>query len=329
MTPHEQLEQIHQDALDAVAAAPTTAQLSVVEVDYLGRKGLLTGLLRLIGQLDAEQKPLFGQIVNNAKEDVLAQLSDRRVELSAIERRHRLEASALDVTAPGDRLPLGRQHILTRQMDAVKTVLTGLGYTFVDTPDVEHYHYNFEMLNYPPDHPAFDEQMSFYVEDKYLLRTQTTAFQSHVMEKQEPPIRVATIGKCYRNDAVDATHGHTFHQVDILAIDEGLTLADLKGTFGTVARALFGPDVEIRFRPDFFPFVEPGVEVSIKWGDRWLELGGAGMVHPNILESMGIDSERYTGYAWGLGIDRMPMIVHKVDDLRLFMENDLRFLTQF
>jgi phenylalanyl-tRNA synthetase alpha chain len=184
-------------------------------------------------------------------------------------------------------------------------------------------------LNYPPDHPAFDEQMSFYIDDNHLLRTQTTGFQAHVMEKQKPPIRVATQGRCYRYEAIDATHSHTFHQVDILAVDEGLSLADLKGTFAHFARALFGDDVEVRFRPDYFPFVEPGVELSVRWGDRWLEVGGAGMVHPNILESMGIDSERYTGFAWGCGIDRITMIKYAIDDLRLFTENDLRYLGQF
>lgn len=329
MTPTEQLAQVKADAVAAVDKATTTAELTGIEVEYLGRKGQLTGLLRLISQLSNEDKPSFGASVNAAKDEVTAHLEAARGRLAAGEHAAALAADAIDVTLPGTRRPLGRQHVLTKQMDVVRKVLIGLGYQFIETPDVEHYHYNFETLNYPPDHPAFDEQMSFYIEDKYLLRTQTTAFQAHVMEKQKPPIRVATIGKCYRYEAVDATHSHTFHQVDILAVDEGLTLADLKGTFAHVARALFGDGVEIRFRPDFFPFVEPGVEVAIRWGDRWLELGGAGMVHPNILESMGIDSERYTGFAWGLGIDRMPMIVHKIDDLRLFTENDFRFLQQF
>jgi len=329
MTPTEQLAQVETAAIAAIGQAESLDALNAVEVEYLGRKGLITGLLRLVSQLAPEDKPRFGQAVNAAKESVNAEIARHRVGLAAADRMARLAGDAIDVTLPGNRLPLGRQHVLTKQMDVVKAVLIGLGYRFVETPDVEHYHYNFETLNYPPDHPAFDEQMSFYVEDQYLLRTQTTAFQAHVMETQRPPIRVATIGKCYRYEAVDATHSHTFHQVDILAVDEGLSLADLKGTFAHVARALFGESVEIRFRPDFFPFVEPGVEVAIRWGDRWLELGGAGMVHPNILENMGIDSEKYSGFAWGLGIERMPMIVHKIDDLRLFTENDLRFLRQF
>ena len=328
MTPLEQLSQIAAEAKDALAAAATVAELDTVETHYLGRKGQLTGLLRLVGSLPPEEKPQFGAAVNARKDDLTSLLTDKKTELSIGERSVRLAADAVDVTLPGKLYPLGTQHPITRQMQAVKDALIGMGYQFNEWPDIEDYHYNFETLNYPPDHPAFDEQMSFYVDKTHLLRTQTTAFQAHVMERQKPPIRAATIGKCYRYEAVDATHSHTFHQVDLLAVDEGLTLADLKGTFAHLVRLLFG-DVEIRFRPDFFPFVEPGVEVAVKWGDGWLELGGAGMVHPNILNAMGIDSERYTGFAWGLGIDRMPMAKYGIDDIRLFTENDLRFLRQF
>lgn len=328
-TPIEELNRIKNEALVDVSDTGNLAELDAAEVRYIGRKGELTGLLRLVGSLPAEEKPGFGQAVNAAKEELLAQIEDRRAALAAVERAERLRKDAVDVTLPGVSIPQGRQHILTAQMDAVRRVLVGLGYRFVETPDIEQYRYNFETLNYPPDHPAFDEQMSFYLEDEFLLRTQTTAFQARVMEKEKPPIRVATIGRCFRYEAVDATHSHTFHQVDILAVDEGLTLADLKGTFAYFARALFGNDVEVRFRPDFFPFVEPGVEMAIRWGDRWLELGGAGMVHPNILENMGIDSERYTGFAWGCGVERMPMLTRGIGDLRLFTENDLRFLRQF
>lgn len=328
MTPQETLAQLTKEALNAISQAAETSDLDTVEVEYLGRKGSLTGLLRLVGTLPAEERPGFGQSVNAAKEQLLNTISERRGHLSANERIARLQADAIDVTLPGSPHWTGSWHPLTRQMQVVKEALIAMGYSFVETPDIEHYHYNFETLNYPPDHPAFDEQMSFYVDDNYLLRTQTTAFQARVMGAQKPPIRAATIGKCYRYDAVDATHSHTFHQVDILAVDEGLTLADLKGTFAHLVRQLFG-DVTVRFRPDFFPFVEPGVEVAIKWGERWLELGGAGMVHPNILEAMGIDSERYSGFAWGLGIDRMPMAKYGIDDIRLYSENDIRFLRQF
>ncbi len=328
MTPLSQLEQVANEARTALEAAATVAELETVEVHYLGRKGQLTGLLRLIGTLPPDEKPQFGAAVNARKDDLTVLLTEKRRAQASRERAVRLTADAVDVTLPGQAYPHGTQHPITRQMQAVKNVLIGLGFRFDEWPDIEDYFYNFETLNYPPDHPAFDEQMSFYVDPTHLLRTQTTAFQAHVMQAQKPPIRAATIGKCYRYEAVDATHSHTFHQVDILAVDEGLTLADLKGTFAYLVKQLFG-DVEIRFRPDFFPFVEPGVEVAIRWGSGWLELGGAGMVHPNILEAQGIDSERYTGFAWGLGIDRMPMAKYGIDDIRLFTENDLRFLRQF
>jgi len=328
MTPLSQLEQIAEEAAGAINSAAMVADLDAVETSYLGRKGQLTGLLRLVGTLPPDEKPQFGAAVNARKDDLTVLLSEKRLGLAAQERQVRLAADAIDVTLPGAVFPLGTQHPITRQMQSVKNALIGLGFSFQEWPDIEDYHYNFETLNYPPDHPAFDEQMSFYIDPTHLLRTQTTAFQAHVMGSQKPPIRAATIGKCYRYEAVDATHSHTFHQVDILAVDEGLTLADLKGTFAYLVKQLFG-DVEIRFRPDFFPFVEPGVEVAIRWGTGWLELGGAGMVHPNILEAQGIDSERYTGFAWGLGIDRMPMAKYGIDDIRLFTENDLRFLRQF
>ena len=328
MTPQETLTRVADEAKAALARAGSTAEIDAVDVEYLGRKGQLTGLLRLVGTLPAEDRPGFGQSVNAHKDELTAVIEAKRSELAHAERALRLAADAVDVTLPGTPDWVGGWHPLTRQMQAVKNALISMGYSFAEYPDIEHYHYNFETLNYPPDHPAFDEQMSFYIDDTHLLRTQTTAFQAHVMESQKPPIRAATIGKCYRYEAVDATHSHTFHQVDLLAVDEGLTLADLKGTFAHLVRILFG-EVEIRFRPDFFPFVEPGAEVAIRWGDRWLELGGAGMVHPNILESMGIDSERYSGFAWGLGIDRMPMAKYGIDDIRLFAENDLRFLRQF
>ena len=328
-TPLEQLGAVAAEAHGALPSAATTEELAQVEIDYLGRKGRLTGLLRLIGSLPDSEKPAFGAAVNAEKDRLLASITARKETLFASERAARLAADAIDVTLPGLARPLGRQHVLTRAMGRVKEVLIGMGFEFVDSPDVEDYYYNFETLNYPPDHPAFDEQMSFYVDDCHLLRTQTTAFQAHVMERQKPPIRAAVLGKCYRYEAVDATHSHTFHQVDILAVDRGLSLADLKGTFAEFARQIFGDGVEVRFRPDFFPFVEPGVEMAIRWGDRWLELGGAGMVHPNILENMGIDSEEFTGFAWGCGVDRIPMLMNGIDDLRLFAENDLRFLRQF
>ncbi len=328
MTPLQELEQVAARAHEAASQARTVPDIDTVETEYLGRKGLLTGLLRLVGTLPPHEKPLFGQAVNARKDALVAALTEKRTVFAQAEHAARLQADSVDVSLPGAPQTLGKLHPLTQQMAAVKTALMSMGYAFAEYPDVVDYHDNFATLNYPPDHPAFDEQMSFYVDASHLLRTQTTAFQAPVMTAQKPPIRAATVGRCYRYEAVDATHLHTFHQVDLLAVDEGLTLADLKGTFAHFVRLLFG-DVEIRFRPDFFPFVEPGVEVAIRFGSRWLELGGAGMVHPNILESMGIDTERYTGFAWGLGVDRITMSQYGIDDIRLLFENDLRFLRQF
>jgi phenylalanyl-tRNA synthetase alpha chain len=327
----EELERIEAEALRTIGDAPSLKELDEADIAYLGRKaGKLTGLLRNIGSLSADQKPLFGQALNEAKARVEAALTDRKALLADAERSARELAETLDITLPGRARPRGRLHPLTTTMNDVKRVMTGLGFEFFDGPDIEEYKYNFDWLNFPPDHPAFDEQASFYVDDTHLLRTQTTALQGRFFElHREPPYRIATVGHCFRYEAVDATHSHTFHQVDGFSVGEGLSLADLKGVLAEFSRGMFGPDVVVRFRPDFFPFVEPGVEVAIKWGDRWLELGGAGLIHPNILRRAGLDTEKYTGFAFGLGIDRMPMIRHKIDDLRLFLDNDLRFLQQF
>jgi phenylalanyl-tRNA synthetase alpha chain len=327
----DELKQIEAEASAAIGAADSLKALEELDNAYLGRKaGKLTGLLRNIGALPAEQKPLFGQALNEAKGRVEAVLAERRAVLAANERAERELAEALDVTVPGRPRPRGRLHPLTTTMNEVKRVMTGLGFEFVDGPDIEDYKFNFDWLNYPPDHPAMDEQMSFYVDDSHLLRTQTTALQGRIFETgRKPPFRIATIGRCYRYENMDATHSHTFHQVDGFSVAEGISLADLKGVLAAFFRGIFGPDVTVRFRPDFFPFVEPGVEVAVKWGDRWLEMGGAGLIHPNIMRHAGFDPERYTGFAFGLGIDRMPMRRYGVDDLREFLTSDLRFLQQF
>jgi phenylalanyl-tRNA synthetase alpha chain len=331
-----ELQQIEAEATTAVSTATTSELLSKLEVEYLGRNGKLTGLLRGIGALPNDQKPLFGAALNAAKERLTVAITERKSALLVVERMERERAEAIDVTVPGRPRPQGRLHPLSLTVNEVKRVMIGMGFEFVDGPDIEHYTYNFDWLNYPPDHPAMDEQDTFYIEEgsatgTYLLRTQTTALQGRIMglEGRKPPFRIATVGRCFRNEAVDATHSHTFHQVDGFSVAEGISLADLKGVLATIFRGLFGPEAEVRFRPDFFPFVEPGVEVAVKWGDRWLEFGGAGLIHPNILRRAGYDSEKYTGFAFGLGIDRMPMRRYGIDDLRLFLDNDLRFLQQF
>lgn len=312
-----------------VAAAGSTAELARVEAAYLGGKGALQAQLKTIGSLPKEDRPGFGARLNAAKATVLAAIEARRGDLAAAEARRRLAAESIDVTLPGAPPLLGRIHPLTRTIQQVKSVLIGLGFRIVDGPELEDYAFNFAALNYPEDHPAFDEQMTFYVDDTRLLRTQTTALQGRTLRGAQLPLRCATVGRCFRYEAVDATHHHTFHQVDVFMVDEGVSMADLKGALKQFAGAMFGGDVQVRFRPDYFPFVEPGVDYSIYWQGRWLELGGAGLIHPNILESHGIDSERYSGFAFGLGIERIHMIQNGVSDLRWYLANDLRFLRQF
>lgn len=326
---HEDIiEQLRHEVVERVADARATAELEGLEVEYLGRKGKLTQLLRRVGELPPEERPGFGSRVNQAKSELTQLIESRRQVVLEGEAAEKLRAEALDVTLPGRFYRIGRPHVLTETMREIKRIFIGLGYELFDTPEIESYYYNFEALNYPEEHPAMDEQMSFYITDDKLMRTQTTAYQARVMKGQKPPFRAATLGKCYRYDAVDATHSHTFHQVDCFAVDERITLADLKGTLYQFCKEVYGANVKMRFRPDFFPFVEPGAEVAINLGDRWLELGGAGLIHPNVLKFCGIDPEQYSGFAFGLGIDRMPMIKHGITDLRLFLENDLRFLRQ-
>jgi len=327
------IEELEQEALDAVKQAGSTAVLRELELRFLGKTGEYTGLLRQIGSLPAEERPTYGQRVNEAKARLQEAIDSRVTDLKGGERALQFEAERIDVTMPGRPVQAGVPHVLQQTMDKIKAVFSGLGFQYIETPDVEEFRYNFDVLNYPPDHPAMDDQDTFYIDENRLLRTQSTAFQGRVFETVKPPFRYFTIGRCYRNEAVDRTHSHTFHQVDCFMVDEGISMANLKATLGLFARAMFGEDVTVRFRPDFFPFVEPGVDYAIStpklFGGRWVELGGAGLVHPNILESYGIDTEKYSGFAFGLGIERIPMMAYGVDDLRNFLENDSRFLNQF
>lgn len=330
------IEELLQTARTQVAEVATGAELDRLNTELLGRKGRITALRRSLGSASPEERPRLGQAINTAAEQVEALIADRRVALAREETARRLEAERLDVTLPGAPVRIGRTHPLTSTIRSVEDIFSGLGFEFLEMPDIEDVRYNFGALNYPEDHPAMDEQMSFFLDGgagKYLLRTQTTAFQGRILERRKPPFRLATVGRCYRYEAVDATHNHTFHQVDCFAVGEGINMADLRGTLQAFVDRMFGGGVRVRFRPDFFPFVEPGAEISISWtanGEtRYLELGGAGLVHPNILEDFGIDPERYTGFAFGLGLERMPMIQYGIPDLRLFWENDLRFLEQF
>jgi len=322
------LEHLRAEAERKIASAGSLGELEALETEYLGRKGELTTLMRSIGSLSPEERPTFGQRVNALKVAITESVTARREALAASEGTRRLQAEALDVSLPGRVPVVGRRHPLSATFELISDVMVGLGFEMVDGPEVEHYQYNFAALNYPEEHPAMDEQMSFYVTEELLLRTQTTALQGRVMPSRRPPFRIFTLGRCFRYEAVDATHSHTFHQVDGFMVDRTVSLADLKGTLALLARQVFGPATRVRFRPDFFPFVEPGAEIAVSWGDRWLEWGGAGLIHPNVLRGVGIDPSEWSGYAFGLGLDRVPMIRHQIPDLRLLMDNDLRLLRQ-
>ena len=321
-------------ALAEVAAAASTAELKEAQARALGKSGTIPAFMRQMGSLkDPEAKKARGAAVNVAKAEVESAFEAKMATLKYEELQKRFETERIDPTMPGTPPRMGLEHVLQQTANKIKRVLGGLGFEYQEGPEVELSRYNFDALNYPPDHPAMDDQDTFYIDDERLLRTQGTALQGRVFENQKPPLRVFTIARTYRNEAVDRTHNHTFTQVDAFMIDEGISMAHLKGTLGLFARAMFGEEVTVRFRPDFFPFVEPGVDYAISspklFGGKWVELGGAGLIHPNILEAHGIDPERYSGFAFGLGVERIPMMAYGVDDLRLFLENDLRFLEQF
>lgn len=327
------VEAIEEEAMLALQSTQSTDNVKAIELEFLGKSGKLSLLMREIGKIPVEERPNFGQSINNAKSRLEIAIEAIRSKLLATEMESQFLNEKIDFSMPGRRIHRPIQHVLHKTMLQVKSILSGLGFEYRESGDVETLKYNFGDLNYPEDHPAMDDQDTFYIDDEWLLRTQTTALQGHIFESVEPPLRVFTIGRCYRNEAVDRTHGHTFHQVDAFMIDENVSMAHLRGTLATLARDLFGNEIKTRFRPDFFPFVEPGVDFAISTpkfqNGNWLELGGAGLIHPNILENFGIDSKRYSGFAFGLGIERMPMLKYGIDDLRNFFENEQRFLEVF
>lgn len=336
----EDLKKLRDNAVSEIEKADSLAGLEETETKYLGRKGELTLELRKIGSLPKEAKKDFGQAVNQIKAELTDIISQKKDVIAEQETLKKYEAEAVDVTMPGRLYNTGHTHIIHDTIFKVKEIFSSMGYEIVHSPEIEYYKYNFELLNYPPEHPAMDEQMSFYVNDDVLLRTQTTAYQGRQIPVHDIPMKVCTIGKCYRLDEIDATHSHTFTQVDCICIDKGISMSDLKGTLHAFASKMFGKNVDVRFRPDYFPFVEPGAEIAISCvlcdgkgcnvckGSGWLELGGAGIIHENILRSLGIDPQVYSGFAFGLGIERTPMLERGINDLRLFTDNDLRFLKQ-
>jgi phenylalanyl-tRNA synthetase alpha chain len=346
----ERIAQIEQEARAAVAAASTSDALEEVRVRYLGRKAELPNLLRGVAQLPPEERAATGKAANQARQALEAAIEAKAGELAAAELDQRLAQDRIDVTLPADPLPaIGRLHLLTRTQREIEDVFVGLGFNVADGPEVETTYYNFDALNHGPTHPARSRSDTFYVSDTVVLRTHTSPVQVRAMEQSPPPLYIVMPGRVYRRDS-DITHTPQFHQVEGLAVDTDITLADLKGTLQAFARATFGPEREIRLRPDFFPFTEPSVEVdvscfncvggvtadgqrcSICKGTGWLEILGAGMVDPNVFEYVreyGYDPEQVQGFAFGMGIERIAMLKHGVPDLRLFYDNDVRFVEQF
>src|SRR3989339_1351319 len=327
----EQFEQAGKQALDELARVQDLKALEDFRIKYLGRKGLIMQMLSDIGRLPAEEKPRAGQLANKARNEVTAAFEERK---RVLEESRKQTREFIDVTLPGIPLQIGKAHVITQTISELLDIFGRMGFGVAYGPEVEDEWHNFVALNIPPEHPARDPLDNFYIEDNILLRSQTSTIQIRVMERQKPPIRVVAPGRVYRPDTVDATHMFMFHQLEALVVDEGVTMVDMKTTIDQFMHAFFGPETKWRFRPSFFPFTEPSAEVDILWVDRsgkaeWMEIGGCGMVDPNVFDAVGYDSEKYTGWAFGFGIERLAMRKYGITDIRLLYENDLRFLKQF
>jgi len=323
-----QLDQLRQAGADAIALVENLEQLEQLRINYFGKKGQLSQILGGMGKLPASDRPSVGAIANEVKEILQNQLDSKKVELQSAEIAAKLQAETIDVTMPGVYRPQGHIHPLNGVIDRALDIFVGMGYTVATGPEMETDYYNFEALNTPPDHPARDMQDTFYLPDGNLLRTHTSSVQIRYMEEHQPPIRIVAPGRVYRRDTVDATHAAVFHQIELLAIDEGLRFTDLKGTIKEFLTQMFG-DLPIRFRASYFPFTEPSAEVDLQWQGKWLEVLGCGMVDPNVLQTAGYDPEKYTGFAAGFGVERFAMVLHKIDDIRRVYASDRRFLQQF
>ena len=335
----QMLEKIRTQALSELSAQDVDTE--AIRIRYLGKKGELTAVLRGMGALSAEERPVVGQLANEVRATIEAALAQRVAEQKEKELEARLVREKLDVTMPGNTARMGHQHPLTRAQREMEEIFIGMGFEIAEGPEVEYDYYNFQALNIPENHPARDTQDTFYITDNILLRSQTSPVQVRVMEQKKPPIRVISPGRVYRSDAMDATHSPLFHQMEGLVVDKGITMSDLKGTLETFARKMFGESTQIRFRPHHFPFTEPSAEVDVSCfvcggkgcrvckGEGWIEILGAGMVHPFVLSNCGIDPNVYSGFAFGMGLERVTMTRYGIDDIRLFYENDERFLKQF
>lgn len=336
----EKLENMRREALDSISRVEELEQLEKVRVEYLGKKGKLTQILRGMGELPPEERPIIGKLSNQIKDAISSRLQEKKDELEELERQKRLREETVDVTLPGHQFIRGGLHPLTKTLREIKEIFVGMGFEVATGPEVETEYYNFKALNIPENHPARDLQDTFYIDDNRLLRTHTSPVQVRIMEKQELPIRIIAPGRVYRVDELDASHSPIFHQVEGLVIDKGISFSDLKGVLLLMVRRLYGEDSRLRFRPSYFPFTEPSAEVDLSCFNcggegcsvcsysGWIELGGSGMVHPNVLKMSGIDPEEYSGFAFGMGLDRLAMIKYDISDIRHLYENDKRFLEQ-
>ncbi len=335
------LEQIRQTADELIAKAENERAVDELRVRFLGKKGEVTGILKQMGKLSAEERPVIGALANQVREDIDAHIRSRMKELADEAMAKRLAEEVIDVTLPGTQPVQGGIHPFHLVLSELKDIFLGMGFDVVGGPEVELDHYNFEMLNMPKSHPARDTQDTFYITENILLRTQTSPLQIRTMEKHKAPIRIIAPGRVYRSDEVDATHSPIFHQIEGLVVDKGITFSDLKGTLELFIQKLYGPKTRVRFRPHHFPYTEPSAEMDMSCfkcggkgcplckGEGWIEILGCGMVHPKVLENCGIDPEEYSGYAFGMGLERIAMMRYGIDDMRLLYENDLRFLKQF
>lgn len=337
----EQLSVIKNAAEKAFSDAADLNELEALRVKFLGKKGELTAVMKGMGKLSNEERPVIGKLANEVRTFIENALEEKKASLQNAVKSAKLKLETVDVGLPGKIPETGKCHPMTTVIDDMNEIFIGMGFSIAEGPEVELDYYNFEALNLPPDHPARDTQDTFYINDNTLLRTQTSSVQIRVMEKQKPPIRIISPGRVYRSDAVDATHSPVFHQMEGLVIDEGITMADLKGTLEVFVKKLYGEDTKVRFRPHHFPFTEPSAEMDISCfncggegcrickGEGWIEILGCGMVHPKVLANVGIDPDKYSGFAFGIGLERVAMFRYGIDDLRLFFENDLGFLKQF
>ena len=324
----DQLADLESESVQTIDAAATEADLEALRISLLGKKGRLSAVLGSMGRLGPQERPLVGQRANDLKERVQAQLAARMDWLKSSAMAERLERERLDVTAPPCFIPPGHRHPLIATTEEILDIFAGLGYRVSEGPEIESDHYNFTALNIPPNHPARDMQDTFYLGADRLLRTHTSPVQIRHLEANAPPVRIVVPGRVYRRDAVDATHSPVFHQVEVLALDEGLDFSHLRGTVMAFLKAFFG-DLPVRFRASYFPFTEPSAEVDVQWRGRWLEVMGCGMVDPAVLEGLGLDPQRWSGFAAGLGVERFCMVRHGIDDIRRLFTSDLRFLEQF